>query len=189
MKDTHDKEQQKAPVKKGKYLILSFVVLLVLILGFTLNNTSQKTTMKEKVVITEQIKPIMARIDILTPAIEENPFLVYRENSDEPEPEAKWMKKRNIKGVTLQSEDNIINFKVVVQKDIEGTFQVISEDRRDENGKQIDVWIDYTSFTINGEEILPEKISVCARKPFRYKFNAKAGDTLNATAKWSMTKK
>lgn len=170
--------------KKNKIkLILTLVVAVIFFISVKLGIPSDNQAV-------ENFQKTISRIDVSTTLADNKipQIKIYVGDSTEAEGIAQWMLKRNMDGVSIESEENTVNFNIVALKDNKITINLISQDLRDENNKHIDIWLDYTSFLLNGNELLDSTISTCARKGFRYSFDAKAGKTYNVIAKWQKHK-
>lgn len=198
-KEIKAQETEKAKSSK-KYVVLALVVILAAI-GIMVNNDEEEaatatTTVAtaDKALIAEKTstsdEPTTARIDITTPLVDaEKPQSeVYVEGSETAENEADWMPKHNVRGYTLQKEGNEITFAIKVLNDVDitmslrGKWELKNPKNKEEGLKEN--WVDFTSVTVNGKEILSKAIAVWHNKPFRYTINAKAGKEYNIHAEW-----
>ena len=161
-----------------KYIIVPLVALLAIGGSFVYNRDNNLATITSD----EQIEPTLARIDLSTPYTDESQFIVYSEDGQEL-PEATWLSKFNYRGYVVQKNGINCIFSMKSNNDIKVKLALRGPDKRDENNKVIENWVDFTSVTVNGEEILDENVAVWHNKPFYYTINAKAGETYNVVAK------
>ena len=159
-------------MKKRKYIyIILAVIAFVAAVSFVLFPRNNK--------------PTEARVDITTTGIKTPRFNVYVDNSETPEEQAAWMNKFDIQGYVVQSDNGVkdIDLKVLNNADIEIILR--GPDNRDENNNIIENWVKYTSFTVDGQEILKEPINVWHNRPFRYTIKTKAGDEHKIHIEWT----
>ena len=162
-----------------KYITLASVALLALGGVFVYNQHDNLSTL----VFNKQVESAVGRIDISAPYTEEAQFELYGEN-EEPLKEASWMRNFNGRGYVVQKDGTNCNFVIKVNNNVELKLALRGPDKRDENNKLIENWVDFTSVTINGEEILPETKVVWHNTPFVYTLKAKADSTYKISVKW-----
>ena len=94
-----------------------------------------------------------------------------------------WFSK-NGQGAVLESTSGQMSF--VCQCVGDGTLRFDLRGRciRDAEKKTLPYYVDFTSFTIDGKEILPKKTSVWHDAPFKYERPVKDGEIVTVTAKW-----
>ena len=183
------KKTQKISAKKSVISII--VALLVAILGvvIVLKKCNTSVVPEQRVVTAiaeQQIEKITARIDFTTTLVdEENPqFEVYVDGAENPEKQVGWMPRLGYQGYTVQRKSNKAKINIKVLNDAEITMILRGPDKRDANNKIIENWVDYTSVTINGDEILPKTTATWHNKVFRHMINATAGDEIEIKARW-----
>lgn len=165
-----------------KYIIILALVTVVAIGGIMISRN-----IPEQQEIVQVENSTEARIDLLTPYAKETQFIVYGKDSEMLQ-EASWMPKFNIRGYVLQQNETDYNFVIGSNNDVKIKLVLRGPDKRDDNNNVIENWVDFTSVTINGEEILPGTTAVWHNKPFTYVINAKAGETYTVSAKWQKHK-
>ena len=171
--------------KSNKSVIILVILALVVVGGLVASNFC---TDKPVVSASDQakvLKPVLGRIDMSTPYTEKTRFVVYDAgDQDKPLNEAAWMSKNDLRGYALQKSGNGRELVINVAEDADIKLTLRGPDKRDENGKFIEKWVDFTSLSINGEEILPGKTAVWHNKPFTYVLKAKAGKVYIISTKW-----
>ena len=133
----------------------------------------------------------IARIDISTTLIDDGKmqFEVYADESEVPLEQADWMPKYNAQGNVVQKEGNSVNIIIKALNDSVIRISLKGPWKLNENGKQEEVWVKYTSLTIDGEEILPEPVNVWHDKTFAHTINTKAGEEYKIHAEWTKADK
>ena len=171
--------------KNNKSIITLVVVALVVVGGIFVSNLC---TDKPIVPVSKQekvLEPVAGRIDVFAaPYTEEARFVVYEADQEKPLNEAAWMPKNGYRGYALQKNGNSRELVIKVIENADIKLVLRGPDKRDENGKFIEQWVDFTSLTINGEEVLPGKTPVWHNKPFTHMIKARAGDIYIVSAKW-----
>ena len=126
-------------------------------------------------------KRATARIDLNVPYVEQQQFQVF---ADEKElSEEGWMKDYNLRGFTFQKKGNegVLKVKALADADIK---LVLKGPWVKKGAVLVKRWVDYTSVTVNGEEILSETTPVWHNQPFTYVIQAKKGEEYIIKAKW-----
>ncbi len=179
---------QKSKTQNKKSIIYLIIAVLAAILGVVLllkamDNVEQDMAAE---VAELQNEKVTARIDLSTALVDaENPqFEVYVNTSKTPEKQTSWMPQYGYQGYAIQRTDNRMDIKIKVLNDAEISMVLRGPDKRDENNKIIENWVDYTSVLINGKEILPKTKAVWHNKTYRHMLDAKAGETIEINAKW-----
>lgn len=166
-----------------------FAVLALFVILQPKNNTDTAET--TEVVVAESVEPqeekTVARIDFSTKLVDADKpqFEIYVDGSDVPEKQASWMAKNNNQGYVVQKNANNVDIVVKALDDNDINLALRGPDKRDENNQFVPVWVKYTSFTVNGKEILPEAVELWHNKPFRHTINAKAGEEYKIHAEWT----
>lgn len=186
-----NKEIKEEKSKKG--IIFTAVALIAVIIGaFVIFKPSSGTNVQEqKVATTKATEPeeekVTARIDITTKLIDADKpqFEVYVDDSETPLEQADWMTKFNTQGNVVQKSGETLDIVIKAIEDTDINLVLRGKWEQDENGKLIENWVDYTSVSVNGNEILQEETFVWHNKPFRYTINAKAGEEYKIHAEWT----
>ena len=118
-----------------------------------------------------------ARIDV---------FCDYQDNifSIDNQTPTDWMRKANHLGYVLQQDGNKMDKQIKINQDISLTICLRGPDKRDKDNTPIPVWVDFTSLTINGNEILSRVTPVWHNRPFNYTIKLQKGDVVNLHAEW-----
>lgn len=195
-----EKITQQPVNSNKKYIALALVVLLAII-GIVMNNSNEEetittiTTEPEVIANVTEEKPIkeptIARIDITTPLVnaEEPQLAVYVDGSSEPEKQARWMPKVNKQGYVVQKESHEIDITVKFLNNANTNVIFRGIDRRDDRNERIPVWVNYTSITVNGKNILPEETMVWHNKPFIFEIKGKTGEEYEIHTEWKEAEK
>lgn len=164
-----------------KLIIILAVVSLLAIGGIMISNRNTEST---EVVVAQTQGPTVARIDVLTTPYTETPNIAVYNETEEELKEVSWMKNINSRGYVVQKNGSNNNFTINVINDTDIKLVLRGPDKRDDDGKFIESWVDFTSVTVNGEEVLSDTVAVWHNKPFTYVINAKTGETYKVEAKW-----
>lgn len=117
--------------------------------------------------------PLKARADVYAPYNDTPYFVVHQNNVPQPAPEASWMPNGGNRGVVIQKTGTSMSFTITALEDTNITIALRGPDERDANGKRYEKWVKYTSFTINGKQILSANQDVWHDKPFKHILKAK----------------
>ncbi len=88
-------------------------------------------------------------------------------------------------GITIESDSGVMTVEVQCQGDGELEIGLMGRAMRNAEGKRYPVWIDCTSFTVNGETIFDATKTVCRDKRYVYKKVAKDGEVIKLEVTWS----
>lgn len=127
-----------------------------------------------------------ARIDINTTYTEQQAFKVFVDDFEIAEED--WMRRYNQRGFSVQKRGVEESFKIqaLIDADINlalrGPWEKVAD-------KLIKHWVDYTSVTINGKDILSKEIAVWHDESYSYIIHAKKGEEYIVHAKWQKHKK
>ena len=189
------KKEVKTDEKNYKKIyILITLVVAILAISMILRPESNieannKTAEIQKNVVSEvepQEEIPTARIDVTTKLVDaEKPqFEIYADGSEMPIKQADWMPRYGIQGYVVQEKGYSKDFVIKSLKDAEIRILLKGPDKRDENNKIIENWVDYVSFSVDGKDILPEKTAAWHNKPFVHVLNAKSGEEHKIKVKW-----
>ena len=116
------------------------------------------------------------RIDVKNFGGAENNAIVGGENMRITQP--KWLVNAQGSGQIAASSQTKQNLNIKIIKDGKLRFDFRAQDKRNENGVHMPVWIDYKSIKIDGKEILTAPVATWHDKPFRYEMDVKDGQTV-----------
>ncbi len=128
--------------------------------------------------------PLKARADVYTLYNDIPYFIVHQNNIPQPALEASWMPNGGNRGVVVQQLGNSMSFTITALEDTDIKIALRGPDERDSNGKRYEKWVKYTSFTINGKEILPANQDVWHDKPFKHILKAKKNNAYKVNLKY-----
>ena len=179
--------------KKSKAgIIIAVVVAIVVIAGGIMlfkSNKADTTVQKQETVATTRTESkeekTVARIDLTTKLVDsqKTQFEVYVNGSETPEKQASWMHKFGNQGYVIQRDSGIVDVIVKVIDDTD--INILLKGLRDEKeGKLVKHWVEYTSFIVNDEEILPKVTSIWYGKPLTHKIKAKKGEIIKLKVEW-----
>lgn len=181
--------------EKSKAGVITAVVVAIAVIvgGIMLFKPSNNAKVQEQKVVTATTAPkpkaekTVARIDIKTKLVDADKpqFMVYVDGSDTPEKQAEWMLKFNTQGYVVQKGGKAIDIAIKVLEDTYIDLALRGKWEQDENRNMVENWVDYTSLSVNGNEILQKKTSVWHNKPFRHSIKAKSGDEIKIHAEWT----
>lgn len=185
-------KEEKSKIGKT-YIIIALVTVIIggLMLFKTNNNTNVKKQETEIATNTDvKEEKAVARIDFHTKLVNENKpqFEVYVDGKDKSEPLAIWMHKFGSQGYVVQKDTNSTNVTLKLLDDTEVNLVLRGIDKRDENNKIMENWVDYTSLVIDGKEILHGNTATWHNKPFNYIIKGKSGDEYKIDIKWQKHK-
>ena len=185
-------KKEKSKLSRSYIIIALIVVIIGGIMFFKTNNTD--TVKKQETVVATKVEPkeekTVARIDLTTPLVDADKpqFEVYVDGSKTSEKQAAWWPNFGFQGYVIQKVDNSTNFVIEMLEDAEFNIILRGPSKRDENKKFIPIWVDYTSFTINGEEVLLTTLPVWHNKPFVKKIKASKGKKYKVKINWTKHK-
>lgn len=176
--------------KAGAIIAVVFAVAVIAggIMLFKSNNADTTVQKQKTAVITQteaKEEKTVARIDLTTKLVDapKPQFEVYVNDSETPEKQASWMPKFGNQGYVIQRDSGNIDVVVKVINDTD--INILLKGLRDEKeGKLIKHWVEYTSFIINDEEILPKVTSIWYGKPLTHKIKAKKGEIIKIKVEW-----
>ena len=91
---------------------------------------------------------------------------------------------KNGNGYVLQSDKGRLDFRILCKGSGQLEITLRGIFRKDESGKTIPFWIDYTSFAVNGKFLFNERKCAWHDKPHKFKIPVSDGDVIECTAVW-----
>ena len=173
--------------------IIAVVIAIAVIAGgimFFKSNKANTTVQNKETAVVTKTEPkeetTTARIDITTKLADADKpqFEVYVDGAETPLKQVDWMPKFDRQGFIVQKEGNEAKIRIKALTESEIKVVILGPDRRDENNKLLESWVDYTSVSVDGKEILAEPIAVWHNKSFTHIINAKNGKEYEIIAKW-----
>ena len=95
-----------------------------------------------------------------------------------------WFNDSNGIGYVIESNANKLHIKLKCIGAGEFNVAIRSKDIRDKNRNHFPVYIDYTQFKINNENILESNMLVHCNKPYIFKKEVKNGEIIDLKLKW-----
>lgn len=130
-------------------------------------------------------KYITARIDIKNEGLSNNQVEII-ENSDLESivlyPD--WFKDEYGVGTQIQSKKGCINLKIKCINEGMLKISLRGIDFKNENDKRIPIYINYTNFNVNEENVILRKVSACHDKPITHIKPVKDSEILDISVKW-----
>ncbi len=97
-----------------------------------------------------------------------------------------WFQKDGL-GQIVESETGHLDLIILPKKDEHFRFALRGRDHK-VDGERVPEWIDFTSFTINGKEILRKRMTVCHDKPFVYEDDYKENSLIRIHLSWDVSR-
>ena len=161
-----------------KKIILSIIGILALIGAYSVLHGESKAS------------PTTARIDISEKTTNLNPCFEVREVSTKKllSP-AKWMANWGSQGYVIQKNAIAEEIEITVTKDnckinfaLRGPWEL--KDKNDRNKGIKELWVEYTKFAINGQDIITKPTPAWHNKPLRHTITAQKGNVFNIKINW-----
>ena len=95
-----------------------------------------------------------------------------------------WLKRDDGSGLTIVSKKGKLNLKVKCINDGELDIRLKTRDVKDNELNRFPVYIDYTKFTVNGEDILTENTLISHSEPYVFNKSVKDSETLDIHVEW-----
>lgn len=147
---------------------------------------SKESTYHDVKRIRPDLKPfITARFDVKNKGNEDNGVQIITNDEYAIESTPSWFTNKEGQGKIIKSSKGEIKFHIKCIKN--GTLQVAlrSTDLRDKTGYRIPIMIDYTSLTINKEELIKENTLISHDHPYKYTKEVIDGEIIDVTASWA----
>lgn len=161
-----------------KKIILSIIGILALLGAYSILNGGNKA------------KPTTARIDISEKTANANPCFEIREASTKKllSP-TKWMAKWGSQGYVIQKNAMSENLEITAISDkckinfaLRGPWEL--KDKNDSKKGIKELWVEYTKFAINGQDILLSPKPAWHNKPIYHSVTAQKGNIFYVLLNW-----
>lgn len=126
----------------------------------------------------------MGRVDLKNMGSEQNDFSIIINDKNAIIRSPSWFKNEEGTGRTIQSFYGHLKFKIKIKNNGIFTFYLRTADIRDKNKKPFPIYINYTKFIVNGNDILKESKLVWHNRPYIYKEQVKNNDELDVYIEW-----
>ena len=162
----------------AKKIILSIIGILALLGAYSILNGGNKA------------KPTTARIDISEKTTNSQPCFVIKNLEDGKfPPKAGWMAKWGTQGYVIQKDGMSEELEIAATSDkckinfaLRGPWEL--KDKNDRNKGIKELWVEYTKFAINGQDILLSPKQVWHNKPIYHSITAQKGNVFNIKINW-----
>ena len=126
-----------------------------------------------------------ARVDIKNVGEKDNTIeIVEISDSSFKSNYQKWFKNYHRRDCVISSLKTSLDFKIKVIQDGMLRVKLRTPNTKDKNGNTIPVYIDYSSLTIDGEEILEDNQLVSFDEPFVYKMDVSNSQIIDFHVEW-----
>ena len=162
----------------AKKIILSIIGILALIGAYSVLHGESKAS------------PTTARIDISEKTVNSRPCFEVREVSTKKLlTPAKWMANWGSQGYVIQKDSISEELEITVNSDkckinfvLRGPWEL--KDKNDRNKGIKELWVEYTKFAINGEDIITKATPAWHNKPIYHTITAQKGNVFNVKINW-----
>ena len=162
----------------AKKIILSIIGILALIGAYSVLHGESKAS------------PTTARIDISEKTTNIQPcFIVKNLENGKLIPTADWMANFAQRGYVIQVEDISENIEITSTSDkckinfaLRGPWEL--KDKNDNKKGIKELWVEYTKFAINGQDIISKPTSAWHNKSIRHTITAQKGNVFNIKINW-----
>lgn len=162
----------------AKKIILSIIGILALLGAYSILNGGNKA------------KPTTARIDISEKTTNATPCFEVKEiPSGKAFLSADWMPRFGQQGYVIQKNNVSEEIEIAVTSDkckinfaLRGPWEL--KDKNDRNKGIKELWVEYTKFAINGQDIITKPTPVWHNKPIHHTINAQKGNVFNVKINW-----
>lgn len=136
------------------------------------------------------LKYLNGRIDIKNFGDSDNDILILENSDDTSEVNTpQWFKTSEGRGWTIQSKKGELDLKIKIVKDGKLTIWLRNLDYRDSKHMQLPIYIDFTKFSVNGNDIFNFPITVWHNNPYIYtKEKVNDGEILDFHFEWEPLK-
>ncbi len=162
----------------AKKIILSIIGILALLGAYSVLHGESKAS------------PTTARIDISEKTSNSQPcFVVKNQENGKLFPTADWMAKWGSQGYVIQKDSISQELEITVNSDkckinfvLRGPWEL--KDKNDRNKGIKELWVEYTKFAINGEDIITKATPAWHNKPIYHTITAQKGNVFNVKINW-----
>ncbi len=162
----------------AKKIILSIIGILALLGAYSILNGGNKA------------KPTTARIDISEKTTNATPCFEVKEiPSGKAFLSADWMPRFGQQGYVIQKDNVSEEIEIAVTSDkckinfaLRGPWEL--KDKNDSKKGIKELWVEYTKFAINGQDIITKPTPVWHNKPIHHTINAQKGNVFNVKINW-----
>lgn len=162
----------------AKKIILSIIGILALLGAYSILNGGNKA------------KPTTARIDISEKTTNSQPCFVIKNLEDGKfPPKAGWMAKWGTQGYVIQKDGMSEELEIAATSDkckinfaLRGPWEL--KDKNDSKKGIKELWVEYTKFAINGQDIISKPTSAWHNKSIRHTITAQKGNVFNIKINW-----
>lgn len=161
-----------------KKIILSIIGILALIGAYNALHNENKAS------------PTTARIDISEKTTNSHPCFVIKNLEDGKfPPTAGWMAKWGTQGYVIQKDGMSEELEIAATSDkckinfaLRGPWEL--KDKNDSKKGIKELWVEYTKFAINGQDIITKPTSAWHNKPIYHSITAQKGNVFNIKINW-----
>ena len=146
--------------------------------------TKLNTAIRDPEVNSILSKFIEARVDLKNYGSESNSVVVEDVNCDIQEDYPNWWKGNEGKGLVVRCTSGDLKLKVKCINKGLLKISLRSEDIRDDNRQRIPIYLKYTEFAVNGENILEKPIFAHHDNPINYKKEVNDSEIIDISVKW-----
>lgn len=124
------------------------------------------------------------RVDIINKGLEDNDFeILYNSDGDLMHSVPDWFNNSEGIGHVLKTQRSSLKLKIKIINDGEITVRLRAENAKDVNGNHFPVYVDCSSFKVNGEPVIDEH-TLITFQGFKYIDEVKNGDVLTLDIDW-----
>lgn len=138
-----------------------------------------------KNILNSLLKYCTARIDIKNSGNGSNSIEIIENNDSEAKIyHPPWFKDKTGEGIIIESNEGVIDFRIKCIT--QGTLNIWLRSKyfTDINNNKFPIYIDYTNFKINNEQILKNKKLIWHDRPYLYKKEVHNNETLDIHIQW-----
>ena len=146
--------------------------------------TKLNTAIRDPEVNSILSKFIKARVDLKNFGSESNSVIVEDVNCDIQTDYPNWWKGNDGKGLVVRCTSGDLKLKVKCINNGLLKLYLRSSDIRDDNRQRIPIYLKYTEFAVNGENILEKPIFAHHDNPINYKKEVNDSEIIDISVKW-----
>lgn len=129
-------------------------------------------------------KFIKARVDLKNTGSKENSVVIEKSEGNIISEYPPWWQWDDGKGLVVNSTSGHINIRIRCVKDGLLNIFLRTMDVRDDTGRRIPIYLKYTEFKVNGQDVLGGQKFVHHDKPVSYKREVNDSEILDISVKW-----